>query len=62
MIAYLTLEDVLALLDDLKVGPSRDVGLLDSAVPPPQATVFRADAYSRLGHVSGRATLQQWRR
>ena len=45
MIEYLTLEDVLALVDDLGVGPIRDVGLLDSAVHRPQVTVFGADAY-----------------
>ena len=45
MIEYLTLEDVLALIDDLQVGPVRDVGLLHSAVHRPQATVFGADAY-----------------
>ena len=30
--SYLTLEDLLALADDLGVGPVRDVGLLESAV------------------------------
>lgn len=45
MTAYLTLEDVLALIDDLQVGPIRDVGLLDSAVHRPRATVFGLDAY-----------------
>lgn len=48
MIEYLTLEDVLALIYDLKVGPIRDVGLLDSAVHRPQATVFGADAYPEI--------------
>lgn len=48
MIEYLSLKDVLALIDDLKVGPIRDVGLLDSAVHRPQATVFGADAYPEL--------------
>ena len=48
MIEYLTLEDVLTLIDDLKVGPIRDVGLLDSAVHRPQATVFGADAYPEI--------------
>lgn len=48
MIEYLTLEDVLALIDDLKVGPIRDVGLLDSAVHRPQATVFGVDAYPEI--------------
>lgn len=45
MIEYLTLEDVLALIEDLAVGPIRDVGLLDSAVHRPQVSVFGADAY-----------------
>ena len=48
MSEYLTLEDVLALIDDLQVGPIRDVGLLDSAVHRPQATVFGADAYPEI--------------
>ena len=48
MIEYLTLEDVLALIDDLQVGPIRDVGLLDSAVHRPQVTVFGADAYPEI--------------
>ena len=45
MIEYLTLEDVLGLIDDLGVGPIRDIGLLDSAVHRPQSSVFGADAY-----------------
>ena len=45
MIEYLTLEDVLALIGDLGVGPVRDIGLLDSAVHRPQVSVFGADAY-----------------
>ena len=45
MIQYLTLEDVLTLIDDLEVGPIRDIGLLDSAVHRPQVTVFGTDAY-----------------
>jgi death on curing protein len=48
VIEYLTLEDLLALIDDLKVGPIRDVGLLDSAVHRPQATVFGVDAYPEI--------------
>lgn len=48
MIEYLTLEDVLTLIDDLMVGPIRDVGLLDSAVHRPQATVFGVDAYPEI--------------
>ncbi len=45
MIEYLTLEDILSLIADLKVGPIRDIGLLDSAVHRPQVTVFNEDAY-----------------
>lgn len=45
MIEYLTLDDVLALIDDLSVGPIRDIGLLDSAVHRPQVTVYGDDAY-----------------
>ncbi len=45
MIEYLTLEDVLALIEDLGVGPIRDIGLLESAVHRPQVTVFGDDAY-----------------
>lgn len=45
MIEYLTLEDVLDLIDDLNVGPIRDIGLLDSAVHRPGVSVFGADAY-----------------
>ena len=48
MIEYLSLEDVLTLVDDLGVGRLRDVGLLDSAVHRPRVTVFGRDAYSGL--------------
>ena len=48
MIEYLTLDDVLALIEDPGVGPIRDIGLLDSAVHRPQATVFGTDAYPDL--------------
>lgn len=46
MIEYLTLEDVLALAEDLGVGPVRDIGLLDSAVHRPRVSVFGRDAYA----------------
>ncbi len=45
MIEYLNLEDVLSLIEDLGVGPIRDIGLLDSAVHRPAVSVFGADAY-----------------
>ena len=46
MIEYLTFEDILTLIEDLGVGPIRDIGLLESAVHRPQVCVFGADAYS----------------
>jgi len=45
VIEYLSLEDVLSLIEDLRVGPIRDIGLLDSAVHRPQVSVFGTDAY-----------------
>jgi death-on-curing protein len=48
VIEYLSLEDLLALIEDLGVGPIRDIGLLDSAVHRPQATVYGNDAYLNL--------------
>ena len=48
MIEYLTLEDVLSLVEDLRVGPIRDIGLLDSAVHRPQVSVFGEDAYPNI--------------
>ena len=48
MIEYLTLEDVLSLVEGLGVGPVRDAGLLDSAVHRPRVSVFGRDAYPGL--------------
>ena len=48
MTSYLTLEDLLALADDLGVGPVRDVGLLESAVHRPQTVVWGHEAYPSL--------------
>ena len=45
MTEYLTLEDVLRLIEDLRVGPVRDIGLLDSAVHRPRVSVFGEDVY-----------------
>lgn len=45
VIEYLTLEYLLALIEDLGVGPIRDVGLLDSAMHRPQANVYGDDGY-----------------
>lgn len=48
MTHYLTLEDVLFLVEDLGVGPVRDAGLLDAAVHRPKASIFGRDAYVSL--------------
>lgn len=48
MIEYLCLEDILSLIEDLRVGPIRDIGLLDSAAHRPQVSVFGEDAYPRI--------------
>jgi death on curing protein len=45
---YLTLEDLLALVRRLDVGPVRDLGLLDAAVARPRSSAFGADAYPTL--------------
>jgi death on curing protein len=44
-VEYLDLEDLLALVRALGIGPVRDVGLLDSAAARPRATVLGEDAY-----------------
>ena len=48
MTRYLQLEDLLALIDELGVGPVRDLGLLDSAAHRPQTSLFGEDAYPDL--------------
>ncbi|MEI2825066.1 MAG: type II toxin-antitoxin system death-on-curing family toxin [Dermatophilaceae bacterium] len=50
MTEYLRLEDLLALVEDLGVGPIRDVGLLDSASARPASSIFGRDAYGDLDH------------
>ena len=45
MIEYLSLDDLLALIADLGVGPIRDIGLLDSAAHRPRSSIFGEDAY-----------------
>jgi death-on-curing protein len=47
-IDYLTLEDVLGLVNALGAGPVRDLGLLDSACHRPQAGFFAQEAYPTL--------------
>jgi death on curing protein len=45
---YLSLEDLLDLVNALGAGPVRDLGLLDSACHRPQASLFGRDAYPTL--------------
>jgi death-on-curing protein len=44
----LTIEDLLSLVEDLGVGPMRDVGLLDSASHRPGAVLYGHEAYPDL--------------
>lgn len=48
MTEYLTLEDLLLLIRDLKVGPVRDLGLLQSAVARPATELWGQEAYPSL--------------
>lgn len=48
MTTYLTLEDLLTLVDDLEVGPVRDLGLLESAAHRPTTSLWGRDAYPTL--------------
>lgn len=48
MIEFLALEDLLALVDDLGVGPVRDLGLLASAVHRPTVSLWGTEAYPTL--------------
>ena len=45
MTEYLTLEDLLSLVEDLGVGPVRDLGLLESAAHRPTTNLWGRDAY-----------------
>lgn len=45
MTVLLTVEDLLALVEDLGVGPVRDVGLLDSAAHRPGSVLYGREAY-----------------
>ena len=44
-VEYLDLEDLLSLVRTLRVGPVRDLGLLDSAAARCRATAFGEDLY-----------------
>jgi death-on-curing protein len=46
----LTVEDLLTLVEDLAVGPVRDVGLLDSAAHRPGSVLYGREAYADLDH------------
>lgn len=48
MTRYLDVEDLLALVGDLGVGPVRDVGLLASSAARPQTNVYGVEAYPSL--------------
>lgn len=45
---YLSLEDLLDLVNALGAGPVRDLGLLDSACHRPQASLLGQEAYPTL--------------
>lgn len=49
---YLDLEDALRLCEVLRIGPVRDVGLLDSALQRPRARLYGCDAYASLAEKS----------
>ena len=51
-VEFVTLEDILGLVNALGAGPVRDLGLLDSACHRPQAGFFGQEAYPTL---SGKA-------
>lgn len=48
MTEYLSLEDLLGLVDDLGIGPLRDLGLLDSAAHRPRTSLWGREAYPSL--------------
>lgn len=48
MTEFLTTEDLMALAEDLGVGPVRDLGLLESAVHRPMTSLWGQDAYPSL--------------
>lgn len=50
MTVLLTVEDLLSLVEDLGVGPVRDVGLLHSASHRPGAVLYGKEAYADLDH------------
>lgn len=49
-VTYLTLDDLLALAEDLGVSAVRDVGLLDAAAHRPTSVLWGREAYPSLHH------------
>lgn len=47
-VAYLDIEDLLTIAADLRVGPLRDLGLLESAARRPATSLFGQDAYGTI--------------
>lgn len=47
-VEYLTLEDLIGLVRRLRVGPVRDLGLLDAAMARSQSSAFGTDVYPTL--------------
>lgn len=45
MTVHLTVEDLLVLVEDLQVGPVRDIGLLESAAHRPTVRLWGREAY-----------------
>ena len=45
---FLTLDDAIALIRRMGIGPVRDIGLLDSALARPRSSAFGEDAYPSL--------------
>lgn len=50
MTEYLDVEDLLRLVRSLRVGPVRDLGLLDAASARHRSSAFGTDAYPTLEH------------
>ena len=48
MTVFLSMEDLLQLVEDLGVGPVRDLGLLESAAHRPTTTVYGREVYDGL--------------
>lgn len=57
MTLYLKLDDLLALIEFQRLGPIRDMGLLESAAHRPGASVFGRDAYPTI-HLKAAALLE----